>query len=172
MSTSGVILRAPLLTGDIGPLPQPTIGYGLAVGWRTNAWRFVLAGHISSERSVWSTIPGYGAEVGRVTAEASVCRGLRKSRFEVAPCIAFAVERMTARGFGQHIVPSTQSPTWAGAGAALLGYWYPSNWLALFTSVGGSVQTSRPTIVLEQIGTVYQVAAAAFTVAMGSEWIF
>jgi hypothetical protein len=171
-STSGLILRAPLVMGDIGPLPSPSIGFGLAVGFRTSGWRFLLSGHLSSERSIGSMVPGYGVDVGRITADLSVCRGLRAGRFELAPCIALTVERMTARGFGERIVPSTQSPTLPSAGATIIGYWYASNWIALFASVGGRIQASRPNITLETIGTVYQVAASAMIVSMGSEWIF
>jgi len=108
-----------------------------------------------------------------MTGELSVCHGLwRSSRVELAPCVAFGVERMTARGFGDNIVPTTESPIWPRVGADILFYWYPSSWFAPFVAMGGRIQTSRPTISLDQIGTVYQVAAAAFTVSIGSEWIF
>jgi hypothetical protein len=107
-----------------------------------------------------------------MAADLSICRGLRARRLELAPCGSLTVERMTARGFGERIVPSTQSPTLPSAGATIIGYWYPTNWLAFFASVGGRIQTSRPNITLETIGSIYQVAAGSVTVAMGSEWIF
>ena len=169
---SGLVLRAPLVTGDIGPLPSPSVSYGLAIGYRASGWRFLLSGHFSSERSIASPVPGYGVDVGRLMADLSVCRGLRASSLELAPCASLAVERMTARGFGERIVPTTQSPTLPSAGVTVLGYWYASNWLALFASAGGRIQVSRPNITLETIGTVYRVAPGVLTVAMGSEWIF
>jgi hypothetical protein len=171
-STSGPVLRAPLVTGDIGPLPSPSVSLGLAVGYRASGWRFLLSGHVSSERSIASNVPGYGVDVGRMSVDLSVCRGLRASRLELAPCVSLVVERMTARGFGERIVPSTESPTLPSAGATVMGYWYASNWLALFASVGGRVQALRPEVTLETIGTVYRVAPVAITIAMGSEWIF
>lgn len=170
--TSGLVLRAPLVTGDIGPLPSPSVSFGLAVGYRASGWRFLLSGHASSERSIASTVPGYGVDVGRMAVDLSVCRGFRASRLELAPCVSLVVERMTARGFGERIVPSTESPTLPSAGATVIGYWYASNWLALFASVGGRVQALRPNVTLETIGTVYRVAPVAIAIAMGSEWIF
>jgi hypothetical protein len=86
--------------------------------------------------------------------------------------MVFAGDRMNARGYGENIVSSTQHPTWWGAGAAVMGSWFPSRWASLFVSLGGRVQASRPIVVLDQIGTVHQVSPFVFTAAIGSEWIF
>jgi hypothetical protein len=167
-----VLLRAPFATSDIGTLASPAVGLGAGLGLRIDSWRFLLSGHISRDRTILAKdVSGYGVDVGWATAELSACRGIRAGRLELAPCVTVAMERMTARGFGDQIAPQTQSPIWLGVGAAVVGYWYPSNWLALFLSVGGRVQTSRPVVSLDVIGTVYQVAPAELTLAIGSEWI-
>jgi hypothetical protein len=111
-------------------------------------------------------------EVARATGELAACRGLRAGRIEFAPCVVVGVERMSARGFGDNIVPISEAPILPRVGADVLVYWYPSNWVAPFVASGARIQTSRPTISLDQIGTVYRVAAAAFTLSIGSEWIF
>ena len=88
--------------------------------------------------------PNYGASVDRLTAELFACRTFTAHRVEFAPCVVFAGDRLNARGYGENIVSSTQHPTWWGAGAALMGAWYPLKWASLFVSFGGAFRGHAP----------------------------
>ena len=41
-----LLVRAPIVVGDLGPLPNPSLGAGAGVGMRYDSWRVLLAGHV------------------------------------------------------------------------------------------------------------------------------
>ena len=45
-------------------------------------------------------------------------------------------------------------------------------WLALTLGAFGEIETSRPQLVLENLGPVERLGPAAATLTFGSEWIF
>ena len=47
-----LLVRAPILAADLGPLPNPSLGAGLGVGVRLDSWRVLLAGHVYSGQTV------------------------------------------------------------------------------------------------------------------------
>ena len=57
------------------------------------------------------------------------------------------------------------------AGAAIQGRLYLASWIRLLAAVGGQVELSRPRISIKGLGSVYQFAPAALTLALGLEWI-
>jgi hypothetical protein len=56
-------------------------------------------------------------------------------------------------------------------GAGVQGRLYLASWLRLLAAVDGQVELSRPQISMKNVGSVYQFAPAALSVAVGLEWI-
>jgi hypothetical protein len=170
-----VVLRAPSGAAEVGPLPGATLGVGLAVGIRYQAWRVLLAGHVFQARTISATEPGSafgaGASLQRMTGQLSTCRGWRSRRFEVAPCIGLALEYLTARGFGQGVSSESRSVVWPAPSAGAVAHWYAFDYLALFVGLTGYLELSRPRLVIEGIGEVGQLAPAAAGAIVGIEWI-
>ena len=168
-----VLLRAPTVALDFGPLPEPAFGIGFGVGMRFEAWRIVLAGRVSRGQTLEaSTSAGaIGAELDRFAGELATCRGFRSSRFEVAPCLGLALEHLNAQGVGEGITPTSQRATWAALGVGGLAHWYALESLAFFAGVTGYVQFSRPRIVVEGVGELAQLAPVALGATFGAEWI-
>jgi hypothetical protein len=174
-STAGlqVLVQAPLVTLDFGPLPRPSGGVAAATGLRFDEWHFLIGVQVSLPQTVPAEdFPGYGAQVWRATAESWICRGWRSARLEVAPCLLLAVERITATGHGQYLRSSSSTAIWFSGGAGVLGRWYGLDSLALVVGAGGRIEASRPQIEIRGLGGVHQLGPAGVTVRIGSEWIW
>ena len=167
------LARAPTGSVDFGPLPRPALTVGLGVGVRYDAWRIVLAGRLGKTQTVDAPDSGgaFGAELDRITGELSTCRGFRVSPFELAPCVVLALEHVKARGYGDGISSMSERTTWPGLGAGAVAHWYALESLAFFTGVSGTVQLSRPRIVIEGAGEVARLAPIAISTTFGAEWI-
>jgi hypothetical protein len=168
------VLRAPTAHADFGPLPRVSLGLGAGAGARYGAWRFLLAGHVSrgQDTEAVEQNEGSGAELHRLTAEVSACRGFRFSSVEVAPCAAVALEHVTARGFGPGVTPQSANATWPAAGLGAVAYLYPTHFLAVFVSATGYVEFSRPRLVIQGVGEIAEFSPVAAFTAVGAEWIF
>lgn len=164
------VVHAPTLTLAIGPFPKPSVSVGLAAGAKLDQWRVLLAGSVALHQAIPSSdFPGYGADVRRVTAEISTCRGWRLDPFELSPCVAATLDRATVRGYGEHVEPRADHPTWLSLGAGVTGYLAVLDQLAVFAAVDGRIATSRPRIVIEGLGELYQVAPATLMLTVGVE---
>jgi len=164
------LVRAPTVTLAIGPFPKPSLSVGLAAGAKLDQWRALLGGSVALHQAIPSSdFPGYGADVRRLTAEVSTCRGWRVDPFEVAPCVAVTLDRATVRGYGAHVEPRVDHPIWLSLGAGVTGYFAILEQLAVFAAVDGRIATSRPRIVIEGLGELYQVAPASLMLTLGLE---
>ena len=167
-----VRLEAPLFVLGAGAMPHPSYGFALGAGASVGTWRFSLVAaewlrqSLSAER-----FPGYGAELDHQSATLSLCRAIRSQLFEVAPCLTATLERVVARGTGNHITARSESATWLAPGAGAQGRLYLASWFSLLAVIGGEVEVSRPQISIDGIGNIGQLGPAAFTVTVGSEWI-
>lgn len=169
----GFLLRAPTAHADFGPLPHPALGLGAGAGVRYGVWRFVLAGHVSRNQNVESVeIPESGAELKRLTAELTACRGFRFSSVELAPCAALALEVVSARGFGDSVAAQSAKAVWPAVGIGGKAALYPWEPLAIFATVTGYVELSRPRLVIEGVGEIAELSPAAAFATLGVEWIF
>ncbi len=162
---------APILSLDVGALPQTGYGGGLAGGLRYDAVRIVIAGTLWASQNLAMPASGSGADFERRSVDLSACRGWPVGRFEVAPCLTVSVDDVTARGTGAQVVSATRDTAWLSAGAELAGFWHLNRWAALVLGVGGRFATSRPRFTIDGFGDVYQVSPAALTVFLGCEWI-
>ena len=168
-----LVLRGPLLSADLGPLPRPALGVGLGIGVRHAGWAITLTGQLSRDQTFSVPEPGatFGAELERVSAQLLACRGWRWTRIEVAPCAGLALERVTAQGFGEGVSPQPQRAIWPAPGAGVVAHWFALPSLALFAAVNGFLELSRPRVVVEELGEVRQLGPAAIGTAVGLEWI-
>jgi hypothetical protein len=170
---AALILRVPIASADIGPLPNPAFAVGLGAGMRYDAWRIIVAGRLSLKQSVDAPNSGgaFGAELRRMTGDVSACYGFRFGRVEVAPCAGVSLEYLNARGFGQEVTPASERAIWPAPSAGGVVHWYAFESLSLFVGITGYVEVSRPRIVIEGLGEVARLAPAAVGAAFGAEWI-
>ena len=167
------ILRAPAAVLDVGPLPKPGFGVGGAVGVRSSGWRITVGGRILMDQ-IWR-IPGSadaGADVGRWQADLWLCRGFRIGRTELSPCLTAGLEGLSASGTGPGVTPSEQKSLSFVVGAAGTAHFYVFDSMAIFASVGVGIETTRPVLVVEELGPIGQVGPIQLSIALGPEWIF
>lgn len=168
-----VLVHVPRFVVDVGPLPRPSAGVGLAVGIRYRVWQLLAGVHTWAPQTIAAAeFRGYGAEVSRRSAEVWGCRGFALSRVEIAPCLQMSSHWLTATGTGRDVTPTARSVTWLSAGAAGQARYLALDWLALVVSAGARLELSRPRILIANVGTVSQLAPASFTVRVGTEWIW
>jgi hypothetical protein len=166
------LLQAPLLALGVGPLPQRTIGGGLALGLDYAKWQWQIKAITWRRQSVPAAdFPGYGADVDRISADFWACREFRSDWLGFSPCLTVGVERVSARGTGQNIVANTQNAIGMTAGAGAQGRLYLASWISLLIAAGGQIEVSRPVIFLGGVGSVYQFSPAALSFTVGLEWI-
>ena len=168
-----ILLRAPLMTADVGVFPNATFGLGAAVGVRYGAWRALLAGQVSREQTISAPDENvaFGAELQRVTAQLLGCHGWRWGQFELAPCVGVALEHVTARGFGEGVAPQPRRAVWPAPGAGAVVHWYALESLALFTGAQVHLELARPRLTIEDLGNVEQLGPVSVGAVLGLEWI-
>ena len=162
--------RVPELRADVGVLPDPNFGLGLAAGLRHHAWRFLASGTfwLAQDHEAGPFL-GYGAHFGRVSGELSGCRGFRVSGFELAPCLLLSLDDVSARGTGVGISSTSPQTAWLSLGAGLQGLWSLSRGFGLVFGVSFRVPTSRPHFVSEGVGEIFQVGPVALGIVLGCE---
>ena len=170
-----LLIRAPILSADLGPLPEPSVGAGLGAGIGYESWKFLVAGHLYRGQAMRAMDPGAafaaGADLERITAHLAICRGWRSVPFEIAPCVGLAIEHATARGFGQGVSPEEQSALWAAPSLGADVHWYALKWAALFVGARAELELSRPRIVIAGLGEVGQLGPVSGRLTAGMEWI-
>lgn len=166
------VFRVPELRADVGVLPEPSYGIGLAAGFRQDAWRFLVSGTFwLAQEYTPGPFVGYGAHFGRVSGELSACRGFRFTGFELAPCVLLSLDDVSARATGVGISSTNPWTAWVSMGAGLQGLWHLNRNTALVFGLNGRVATSKPRFVSEGVGEVSQVGPAALGVVLGCEWL-
>ena len=161
----------PELRSDVGVLPEPNFGVGLAAGVRHEAWRFLASGTLwLAQDYEGGPFLGYGAHFARVSGELSVCRGWRFNRFELAPCLLLTLDEVSARGTGVGISSTNPWTPWLSVGPGFQGLWSLSRSLALVLGVSARIATSKPRFVSESVGEIHRVGPAAFGLVLGCEW--
>jgi hypothetical protein len=168
-----VVLQAPQLAVDSGPLPEPSIGFSAAAGVSVQSWLFAASFQLPRRQEL--ALPGAsgaGAKLEHLSLELWGCRSWRASRFELGPCLIFGVEKITASGTGPGVSPESQRATWVSIGAAALGRLYLVDWLAITTSAGAELEGARPTIRIDGLVDYRRLPPAALAFRAGAMWIF
>jgi hypothetical protein len=167
-----LLAAAPQLAVGIGPLPKPSLGLGVSVGFQARAWSVRLLGQWFSTQAVAAPVEPYGADVKRATAGLWGCWDLHHAEWSFSPCLQASIAHLRAAGYGPFLLSQTQSETSFAVGGGAIGRLQPLSWLALMVGVGAQVELTRPLILLGTIGTVRQLAPVSAIVQVGPEWIF
>jgi hypothetical protein len=170
----GLVIRAPVVVADRGPLPSSTVGLGLGAGLHYHVWWITLTANFFTGKKSRNADPSgaYGADLNRVSGRLSFCRGWRSFGFELAPCVEVAIEHVTARGFGPGVTSRTERSLWPAPGVGVLGRWDFMESMALFLALQGFFELAQPRILIDGLGQVAQFKQAAVSVVTGMEWIF
>lgn len=166
-----LLLRAPLVGVDVGPLPKPSATFGLAAGLRLESFDLTLGARIGLNQTAWAndTI-SYGADIGRAAAELRGCYRARSRPLAVSPCLLFSVDRITARGVGDAVISQSNSVFALASGLGLVGSARLNEGWALVALLGGQVELTRAHLVAGGLGEIRQLSAFAFAASAGVEW--
>lgn len=167
-----VLVRAPVVSLDLGPLPKPGFAVGGALGVRWDAWSVTAGGRLISTQTWLRPDSDVGAEVGRWQAEAAVCRGWRMGRTELSPCLFAGVDRIGARGTGPDVTSQSQHSFAFVLGAAGAFRLHLSDNIAIFAGASLGFETARPRLVISGLGEVGHVGPVQLSVGFGPEWTF
>jgi hypothetical protein len=170
-SRSTLLLQLPIVTLDLGALPKASIGFGLGVGVRHQAWSFVVRGALGLPQHLSAQVPEVGTRLQPSSASALGCRGWTWGRVELSPCLLLLVEHVEARGTGSDLAARSASSTWPAPGAELSLHASLDDWLALFLGLSGRVETARPRVFVDGIGDVRRLGPFALGTVLGVEWI-
>jgi hypothetical protein len=168
-----VVVRAPLLALDVGPLPSAVASLGAGLGVRYGSWHLTAVARVFQNQTLWSPlVPEVGARVEHAEAELWNCRAWSSGPFDLAPCLVLGLNRLTAAGTGPGLSPRRQHSTSLTVGAAAAAHLHFFDWMALFAAVGAGLETSRPRFMIEGLGEAGRWGPARISVGVGSEWIF
>ena len=153
------------------------------MGFSFDRWRFLAEGKIWASQH--ETISNWGGdselELNRFSVSARACRSVFGSRFEFAPCAVMSVHHLSVLGSGPNLVSGADTVTWAAVGVGAQARLLITHWLGLVAGFDAELQLSRPEITMSLPGSgspeptessIEQLAPAAATITLGSEWIF
>ena len=175
-------LELPLASLNLGLLPERSVGLGVGLGLALGRWQLLLEGTRWSAQRVTTVhlLDEYGAALNRLSGDARGCYPVWGRRFELAPCAIVLLHHLSARGSGPNIEAHTAGKTWVALGTGVQARFVVAPWLSLLARIDGELETSRPEVELQgsanafgvnSIGSLGQVAPAAFTITIGSQWI-
>lgn len=167
-----VVARAPSGTVALGLVSQPMFALGAGLGFRYDEWRMLAEGRVFEAATLTDALSNVGARVGRITADASVCREWRTERVEFGPCADVGLSFVSMRGKGPHVVAQSHHTRVFAFGAGADGRFWLGSWVAVFGTASFAVQASRPTPSVTNFGDVVRLGAVDFSFALGSEWFF
>jgi hypothetical protein len=157
---------------DVGTLPSAGPGVTIGASWRAAPLEIGLdAAVFAAQRGA---VPGTtsGASVGLGSASLDVCLLVPSGdRIVMTPCAGFALERLTADGFGPSgTFEAAQRVIILPAAFGDLGLeWWPSRHVGFRTAVRGVVPFDRPTFIVEGPGggAVHRPSVAAVEPSLG-----
>ncbi|HWZ89873.1 MAG TPA: hypothetical protein VNW92_13520, partial [Polyangiaceae bacterium] len=157
---------------DLGSLPRPTVGLGVAGG---ATWAIVrlepTVAYFAPQSGSVAARADLGARFRLAVAGARVCTPFPRSRFWIAPCAGGGVDLIWASGFGARTT-RIASTAQAIATAALLGGWDISPIISMRLEVGAALPLARPEFMVDGVGNVYRRAPLALRSAFGLELHF
>ncbi len=167
------VARAPSFGIDIGVLPRPNYGLGLAVGLDRQPWRVLVGGRAWLWQSIpVSGFPGFSVNTSRSSLDLEGCRVWHRGQYELSPCALITLDHMSAKGDGPRVESRTGRTTWLSPGLALVGGWRFSPFMSLVMRIDGRLTTSRPRLLIDGVGEIHQVPSAAGGALFACEWFF
>ena len=126
---------------DVGTLPEPAIGGGLALAaWLGRGVAVGITGAVwaANQGTLAGASPAQGATFGLITGDASGCYSMMRGTFELSPCALLEVASVSATGFGvSHI--RTGNAKWVSVGFGARLRWQPMNHFGVALDVDGIV---------------------------------
>lgn len=174
-----VLLPAPQLAVQLGPLPKASVGASFGVGIEGAWWSLRALGQWSPSQRVPAAIEGYGAEARRAALALWLCSEHHLGPFSLAPCLQLSAARLKASGYGPFLRPSSQTETTWGVGLGGIARARLTSWLALMVGVSGQLELSRPRffidttqLLADSVGPERRLAPVSASLLLGPEWIF
>jgi hypothetical protein len=166
-------VRAPTLLVDVGSLPHPDLGFGAAASFGYDAFRVALGGTIWLSQTATSNDGPSPAAVGldRWSLDLAGCRAWPAGVLEVAPCVSFSLDDVSARGNGPQVNPVSTQTTWVSVGPEVLGSLHLTDYAALVLGVSARWALSQPRFIVAGLGEIYQVPPVAAEALLGCDWI-
>ena len=161
--------------GDVGSLPEPSVGAGVVAGFRTGRV-LVEADAVAwvPRRAYGGPTPGGGGEIGLYTAGLRGCWAAFRSiesGISLEPCVRFEGGVATGQGFGIAEPTSSKNP-WAAAFLGVsLRQWSTAS-LGGWLSVEGGLPFVRTQYVIEDFGTVFRASPVVGRLSLGLAWSF
>jgi len=166
------LLTLPIGALSVGPQRHSLLGVGLATGVSFDRFRIYAEGKLwQSRNATLADEEDAGASLKQFTVTLRGCRNVGWQRFELSPCLLVSLQHLAARGIGPHIAPKAPEATWVAAGLGLRARVVVAPWLGLFAGIDGEIQTARPRVTLQDVGSVERLSQLGTTLAVGSEWI-
>lgn len=174
-AVSGASFHLGLQTsGDLGSLPEATLGFGLVAGVQTERVLLQLeADDWLPQRVVHGPSPGSGGQLGLVAGSVRACVDVVRAldaRLRFGPCVRPELGVATGSGFGLD-QPARSRAFWAAVFGGLSARFSMApleTWLSF--DVGSAV--ARPTYGIDGFGTVFQASPVLLRAGFGVAWTF
>lgn len=166
-----VFVHAPQLSADIGPLPRPSLALAAGAGVRVQGWELLADVRVPTKQRV-DFADSLAAELDHFALSLDTCRAFTAPPLELAPCLTFGLEHVSARGTGAVEAPRSADTTWLSIGARAWGRWYMTRWLALAVGVGGRLEAARPSVEIDGLPRKQRLKPAALTLRAGPMLVF
>ncbi len=156
--------------GDLGTLPASTAGASVALLYRWRALRVALDGTwLAPAHGVSPVRASAGGDFTFLAAGGGACLLLDLgSRVDVGPCLGLEVDRLHAAGTGV-TTPTTDAGSWVSAGGGAHAVVWLFRGLGVQADISVHAPLSRPSFVLEGLGSVHRPAVFAGRAAVGLE---
>jgi hypothetical protein len=157
----------PYVLGDVGALPNPGVGPGLAFAWTPGALRLQLTGLFFPANT--ARLPfSRGGTFELYGAHAAGCYEVLVDVFEIGPCVGVEVGALKGTGFGIN----KQTPAlafWAAPSVGGAFAWRIGSSFALRLELAALFPLQRPEFVLDGVGGVHRPAAVLGRAGLGAE---
>jgi len=161
--------------GDVGSLPEPTVGAGLAAGVRLGRTSFAADAMAWFPRRAFAgSNAESGGEIGLYTASVRGCVAaihMWERSLELDPCVRAEAGLTNGRGFGIAEPTSSTNP-WGAVFVGLSMRQLSTTSLGAWLAVEGGVPIVRPNYVIEELGTVFRAGPLLARVSFGLAWSF
>ena len=167
------LVQFPFLALGLGPLRDPSWGVAVGLGAQIERWRVFASGTFWLPQRVTTTDQAnrYGAHIERYRAGVQACPAFFGRWFELSPCVLMSIQHVSASGTGPQIRETQDRATWFAAGLGAQARLNLTRWFKLVVGFESEIQTSRPTITIEDVGRVGRFLPFSFTFTFGPEWI-
>jgi hypothetical protein len=137
--------------------------------WQMKALRLEVAVSAWHEQRVLlGTQPAVGGDFQLIGGALRGCFDPSEAQVTLAPCAAVEIERVGAHGYGD-LSATAGSAAWVRGGAAAIGVWRLSDWIALRALLEGTAPFARPAFVADGTSANFRTRIVSFRGSLGFE---